>query len=433
MLQVKSAFVVKNATHPIEPALLQKTGNELYRAAVANVFAPFYEVFGTGARFFGYKRLQPKFIRVCRPIYPDYVCEPRWTLTLFFVVLAIVAFYTIAYVRWVGRKRAIRMTNTEQAKHFSEHGNFLGTLVETAIHHFDQQMIGVNVDFTALNVKVLEGMVEIVDFTIENPDGYWSDYFVHVGHCLVDIDMEAYALSAGKKVIVQRLEICNVDVVWERGFSTSNLNDILNFFKSKQGKKPEEKSSEQAPEAASSSKSSHESSGRSTEVLEVAMQKISMKLAFHKLAGCGARIASSDIMFDNFTQEMNSGKVADEIIPLLTKTLITSLLSNLIGEDATHAMFAESSSIMRVVVGSCWHLLLGTWLFILFIFRRTPPPNDDKTKPQDAKDKQIKKGQGLSRMLSDAFRKTFCHEDKASEQASPQEAAGCMPGRCSVM
>jgi len=333
------------------------------------------------------------------------------------------------YIFWNRRKRAHRMHNLEVGK-VSKHGSLLGSLIEAAIEHFDTELVGVNVDFGFLNVKAAEGVVEIADFTMENPDDYWSDYFIHVGRCVVDIDMEAYALSLGKNIVVQRLELHDVDVVWERGLFTSNLNDIMDFFQ--QHKARTKKSLEQTSE---SSSHAPRTSGRSTKVMEVAMNKISLKLAFHKLAGCGPRIVADNIYYTNFSREMSNSSSVD-VLPLLTRTLVESLLVNLIGQEAAHSIVEGSSSRLHIIVSSFLHLIMGIWLCIRSaVGMRAASPEDDKANDKAANcSRHAADSIPLRQQVADALKKSCCSQDQPADRLlRQQQPATCLPMTCSVM
>eukprot|EP00438_Fugacium_kawagutii_P010546 Skav214543 [mRNA] locus=scaffold410:634586:635420:+ [translate_table: standard] len=133
---------------------------------------------------------------------------PLWALICALVLMGAMGFYVANYMLWVRRGRAQRLHDLEDVKKHSEHGNMLGSLVEAghgwawgcqpvlvlfyskvhhepikraksfpwctpglfpvvrkfimrerqmimaAIEHFDQQLIGVNVDFGAMKVTV---------------------------------------------------------------------------------------------------------------------------------------------------------------------------------------------------------------------------------------------------------------------------------------
>mmetsp|Transcript_78659 Transcript_78659/g.138728 ORF Transcript_78659/g.138728 Transcript_78659/m.138728 type:complete len:457 (+) Transcript_78659:73-1443(+) len=375
---------------------------------------------------------------------PGYVEVPIWAFVCLLVLLVALTFFGINGLLLSRTKRAHRLHNIEDAHdHQHHHGSFLGTLVEHAVEHFDKEMVGVNIDFGVLNVKATQGIVEIVDLTIENPDDYWSDYCIHVGHCLVDLDMEAYVLSFGKNIVIERLHFQDVEVVWERGWFTSNFNDIMSFFRQHYKKE----SQEQAPKASAQAEASSQAQGaRPTEVGEVVMNNISLKLAFHKLGGCGPQLVANDIYFENFSKAKSSEmKESTDVVPLLTKTLITSLLASLIGEESAHAIFQDSSTILQSVVGSFWHLLMGLWICIAAMFGIKAETNDTTAHPFLLKEKRrsfTRTAQSSANSLrmtvaevAGDFKSKFfrSREDQPAEQPSQQQQVTCVPLSCSLM
>eukprot|EP00931_Biecheleriopsis_adriatica_P049005 TRINITY_DN28337_c0_g1_i1.p1 TRINITY_DN28337_c0_g1~~TRINITY_DN28337_c0_g1_i1.p1 ORF type:complete len:467 (+),score=88.25 TRINITY_DN28337_c0_g1_i1:40-1401(+) len=359
----------------------------------------------------------------CKEDRPGYLCVPHslWMLSLW--VLATLAFYTTNYVLWLRSKVFGRTTNLADIKHNSEHGNLLGSVVEEAIKYIDTQTIGVKLDFGTMMVKMSTGVIEFSDFTVNNPGrSYWSDHFVHVGHFLLEVDMVTLVESFGQKIVVQRIEFEDVSVIWERALFTSNLNDIMNLFKQK-ASKSEPASSKAAPKAS-------KSSGRSVEVLEVDISNVSLKVAFHKLAGIGPRVAVSDLHSDNLSRQMGSGNEAENIMPFVAKSLVDTILGNLIGLEATRDMFEGDSSIFRIVAGSFWHLVTGIWLLLKLCCM----PGAAPSKQGERKEKAPKAVPSTLRMqvtaalkkASDTLKKTACHakEDQATaHRQTPAQAA----------
>ncbi|CAJ1422306.1 unnamed protein product [Effrenium voratum] len=160
-----------------------------------------------------------------------YIRIPTWLVVLILVVLAVSSFYLVNFFIWRERRKTAQQRILETAKAHEAEGNMLGRLVEAAIEHFDQQLFGLAVNFGAVKVSAAEGSVTIHDLVIENPPGYWSDCFLRVGYVLVDIDLAAFISSLGKHVVIERLELQDVEVFWERAFlESTNLQKILSLL-----------------------------------------------------------------------------------------------------------------------------------------------------------------------------------------------------------
>lgn len=262
---------------------------------------------------------------------------PLWTMICGLVLLGALLFYLFNYMLWAQREKALRQHDLEDAKKHSEHGNMLGSLIEAAIEHFDEQLLGVNVDFGAVKVTVGEGVVAVHDLTLENPYGYWSPYFVHIGELLVDIDLQAFMTSMGRQVVIERLQLHDVDVIWEGGLVSSNLRDFLKLL---QGDK--------MPRPASPAKD-----GVQTTVQEVLAEGMTLKIASYWLCGCGPRIMAEDFYTTNFAEE----NLAVSIPEMLVTTILASILASVLGRDVARILMEGTSSGLRFFADCFWHFV----------------------------------------------------------------------------
>ncbi|CAE7634773.1 unnamed protein product [Symbiodinium sp. CCMP2592] len=288
-------------------------------------------------------RMQQR-IGLCEDSTKSCLCVPTWALItgISFVVIAV--FYLVNFYLWSRRRRLQRLHNLEATKELSEHGNLLGGLVESFVEKFDQSFLGVETDFGAVKVIVHEGVIEVHDLTIYNPPGYWSDYFLHIGRTLVDIDMATYIASFGKHVVIEKVQLQDVDVIWERGFFASNLLDLQNL------------SSDQGTGASSPAADGAEDSGVTTTLRNVEVEDITLKFASYLLAGCGPRAMAPDIHYDNFEEAMEASATTSSLIPMLILTLVESVLASLLGRQATQAILSATSGVARLATDAIYHL-----------------------------------------------------------------------------
>lgn len=344
------------------------------------------------------------------------ICMPVWLVICLVIVSVVCAFYLVNYVLWSRRRVLQQLSNADSAKEHSEHGNFLGRLVEEAIEHFDQDIVGVDINFGSMDVNARLGTVEVHNLTIGNPKGYWSDYFLHAESVLVDIDMEAYVTSFGKKIIIEELSFKDVSACWERGFYSSNMKEMLDFLHQNDEKEPPKEPPKTKKEKPILKK--------------VHLEGISMKIASYYLAGCGATLASPDQFFDNFSEEMKGCKLS--LLPLLTTTLIQSILANVIGTEGAERILDGTSGICGAIFEAFSHLIMmiGYCLAEVFCCARRP-----KTTERSARKKEPPKpeaaGQSIQRKLTATVQAA---SDIASDVAGKVKQktgctadSGCMP------
>lgn len=294
------------------------------------------------------------------------ICMPAWFVFCLLIGLAVCAFYLVNYVLWTRRRILERANNIDSSREHSEHGNFLGRLVEEAIEHFDKEIVGVDINFGSMDVNPRLGTVEVGNLTIHNPEGYWSEHFLHVESCLVDIDMQAYVTSFGKQIIIEELVFKDVSVIWERGFSMSNMMQIMNFLQ-KEGKakppKEQPKTKKEKPV-----------------LKKVHIEAVSMKMASWALAGCGATLVGADLIFDNFSEEMKDGTL--EFLPLLVTTLIKSFLANIIGAEGAERILNGTSGILEAIYEGLSHLVMMIVYGISGVFCCARRPEKAKSAPK---------------------------------------------------
>lgn len=275
---------------------------------------------------------------------------PVWTVVTLVFLMGSSSIYAICYIIWSKSKRQKRMANLKAAKEHSREGSVLSQLVQMAIDHLDSELIGVNVDFESLEIKPLEGILEIRGMVVENPETYWCDHFIRAELIHVDIDMEALILSGGKRIVIQELIASDVDVIWERALFTSNLMEIVNKLKMN------------SDASTAQVKKTPDKGETKVEVGKVELSEISFKIASYRLAGSGIRAMVSDISFENYSEEMgDSLTAASQLLPLLIQSILVTLLANIIGRTATEAMFQGFSFVARDIFGSLYHLLGGAF------------------------------------------------------------------------
>lgn len=295
---------------------------------------------------------------------------PLWTMICSLVLLGVLLFYLVNYMLAAQRERSQRQHDLEDAKKHSEHGNMLGSLIEAAIEHFDEQLLGVNVDFGAVKVTVGEGVVAVHDLTLENPYGFWSPYFVHIGELLVDIDLQAFMTSMGRQVVIERLQLRDVDVIWEGGLVSSNLRHFLKLLQGDKAK---------TPRPASAAKD-----GVQTTVQEVLAEGMTLKIANYWLCGCGPRIMAEDFYTTNFAEE----NLALSIPEMLVTTILSSVLASVLGRDVARILMEGAS--LPTASGISWPFAATPYVVAAASAKVSPSkPNRERQNPKPRPSKVV--------------------------------------------
>lgn len=116
----------------------------------------------------------------------------------------------------------------------------IGKLVKTGIEQFDQDVLGVDVEIGELHPNVMYGILHIDDLYVRNPKNWDSPYLLHAGVLHIDFDMQALIMSGFQKVEIEKVIFKDVNVIYEKSWSGSNVQDVLDFMAGKKGDEKEE-------------------------------------------------------------------------------------------------------------------------------------------------------------------------------------------------
>ncbi|CAK9040310.1 unnamed protein product [Durusdinium trenchii] len=83
----------------------------------------------------------------------------------------------------------------------------------------------VSVDRIVLNPWF--GTLLATNLTIGNPPGYTSQHLAHVQRLFINVDMGSLVKSLAHRLSVDRIDLTGVDVVYQRSWSTLNLEELM--------------------------------------------------------------------------------------------------------------------------------------------------------------------------------------------------------------
>merc|ERR1719316_33093 len=106
----------------------------------------------------------------------------------------------------------------------------IGLAVKMAIEKADRTLLGVDVDVGACRLDLCAGFVNLADVIVHNPEGYKTPYLLSVGKVVVKLSVMKLVKSLGKLIEIDALILNNVDIIFEKNSSTSNVQDILNHL-----------------------------------------------------------------------------------------------------------------------------------------------------------------------------------------------------------
>ena len=119
---------------------------------------------------------------------------------------------------------------------------FIDNIAKTAVVNGVPLVLGndISASVKRLHIEPLNGRMEINDMIIGNPEGYSEDgYAFKLGEVIADADLGSVTKD---KIHIEHLRLKDINVVYERGLTSSNLDEILGRLEKKE---KEEKEAEQ--------------------------------------------------------------------------------------------------------------------------------------------------------------------------------------------
>lgn len=224
-------------------------------------------------------------------------------------------------------------------------GKVIGLAVKLAVESADRSLLGVDVDVGTAKISLCRGCVNLANVIVHNPEGYKTPYLLSVGRIVVDLDMWKLIKSFGKQIVIEALILQEVDVIFEKNFSSSNVQDLLKHLQgdekepTKEVKELEQKKNETETESTKVSKDDAPALQAEVILHLIDIKEIGAKVASTYLGGKGLRVALGNIQYEDF-QEKSGGTVkVSEVMRVILETLMKTVLANsgVVGESLTKA------------------------------------------------------------------------------------------------
>jgi len=235
----------------------------------------------------------------------------------------------------------------------------IGLAVKLAIESVDRILLGVDVEIGAARLSICQGFVNLANVVVQNPDGYKTPYLLSVGKVVVKLAMCKLLCSLGKVVEIEALILSNVDIIFEKSSSSSNVQDLLKHLEGDKkeanggtvevkGWSKEEGKEEQVHEAAE--KPQPKSSGPEVILHRIDILEVGAKVASTYLEGRGLRVALGNIEFNDFQEQCGGQVEVSVVIKIIVETLMKTVLANtgVVGEAVKQAAHLAEEKIKRV-------------------------------------------------------------------------------------
>merc|ERR1719163_1582992 len=239
---------------------------------------------------------------------------------------------------------------------------FLGRVAASTIERIDQGLLGVDIDIEDTDVQLWFGRIDLLNVTVNNPEGFQSEYLLKAHRITIDLDVLALVCSLGKRIVIEELTLDTIDAIIEYDgyvYGTSNVQKVLDFLEKDAVKEddpaaPAVAAAAAAPAtaggaptgAAEAPKGTDAAPGPQVQLKKVAVLDIGLKAStklgavsgawMHSEGGvAGVRASVADIEFENFTEEFGTKSTGEIVLFLLTvvcKSAMKMGVANLAGK-----------------------------------------------------------------------------------------------------
>jgi len=195
---------------------------------------------------------------------------------------------------------------------------FIDIVAKTAVVKGVPLVLGddISASVNHLHIEPLNLRMEIGDLIIGNPKGYSEDgHAFKLGEVIADIDGNTVTKD---KIRVEHLRLKDIEVVYERGLLSSNLDEILSRLEKKEKEEKEEKPKEEKKE----------SKEKTFQIDKIEIENVGVSLKIKGLAG-KAPIAVSMDPLENLGAEGEGITALD-----LTYEILGAIIKKAIALDA---------------------------------------------------------------------------------------------------
>jgi len=208
------------------------------------------------------------------------------------------------------------------------HWNLLGAMVKRVIANFDESVLGVKVEMGTVHIDPMTGRVQIYDLKVHNFKGYHSPHLMVADRLLVDIELQKLLMSFGREVVIEEVVLEGVDVIYEKGLRTSNLNDLLNNL---QG--PETPQDVSRTSSTTSTDASAQPSEPAVTLHQVLVRNVGAKVSTVLTRGAGIRFEVGDLWYEDFNEQMQGHRGFMTIVRVLLTSIIKSVIATIVGKS----------------------------------------------------------------------------------------------------
>lgn len=197
----------------------------------------------------------------------------------------------------------------------------MGSRVANGLRKLSDFVLKMELKVDSAYVDISEGLICIDGLELGNPpEREWrSPYLLTAKRIRCHVLLRDFLMSRCRQLTVQQLHVVGMELMYEKTFNSSNVNDTLTKISEiKENLRPPEN---KPPEL---------------KLREVRIQDIAVRV--QGFVGARANMAVADLTYEDFSSEVGPVK-SEFLLVLLLKTVLKSAVSNVLGLNTFRSLF----------------------------------------------------------------------------------------------
>lgn len=179
------------------------------------------------------------------------------------------------------------------------------------VNRTSKDVVGVNVQVGTVEMQVCRGRLSARDIVVDNPDGFHAEHLVRLDMVSMRLRICNLLWSWGRDVSVLHLAVSGVHVIYEKAFTTSNVDVALAVANTL---------FEDSPPGAEQGKRRRKP--RSVTLHEVKIERVQVTFA---VMGAGVALPVGDMRWLNFSREMGEVQPVMLLLTQISQAIVSKI------------------------------------------------------------------------------------------------------------
>ena len=193
----------------------------------------------------------------------------------------------------------------------------LDNIAASGIRSFGSEIMGTEVNVRSVDTALLDGSVQIREFTVANPEGFKAKHAISVKNFVTDVDIWTVT---SQDIVVEYLEISGMTIDLEYQFQKGlNLNVLIDNAKKASGKAPKQTPDGKAPE--------QKSAGKKVTIRKIVLKDIKFTFS-SKTLNTSIPLSLPDLTLENIGTAQDPADITVMVLEKLLDNVWVVLIEN---------------------------------------------------------------------------------------------------------